>query len=317
MEKCKLEFYKLDDKIMKFYLTLFFLLYSLSAFANWNDCIIGKYEYKSAFNKATFLSLNEDFTFFNEVQTTIDTEIGFSSERFEGKYVIEEDKVIFYPSHLIKINVTEFEEDTIKIVYDKSIHFFRDTLFMVYDDENIFLLSNKDVDFYNHISEDNDFMKLCDLINGGKQNTPNALFWTKKNNCDLPSKSLREQLPKEWKDYLLDDFLDAKVIKMEIVDGLINDKNSVGNNKYEGTKSIVTIDKGKNAGVKKGMKFYVKNSEDYGIKQMEVCYVTENTSVMQSVYSVPAQLNIGTELTTKSDKEFLIQRFEEKYSKKK
>lgn len=289
---------------MKFLITLFFLFYSLSTFANWNDCIIGKYEYKNDFNKATFLSLNEDFTFSNEVQVTTCTEIGFTSERFEGRYVIEGNQIIFYPSNFIKINVTEFEEDTVKIVYDKSIHYFRETLFMIYDDENLFLLSNQKVDFYNHISKESDFMKLCDLINGGKQNTPNSLFWTKKNVCDLPPKTLKEQLPKEWQEYLLDNFLDAKVITKEIV---------------EGRKSIVTINKGRNAGVKEGMKFYVKNLEDYSPKigRMEVWYVTENTSVMQSVYSVPAQLNIGTELTTRSDKEFLIQRFKEKYCKKK
>ncbi len=316
-QKCKLVFYKSNSKIMKFCFTLFFLLYSFSAFANWNDCIIGNYEYKEDFNKATFLSLDEDFTFSNEVQTTTCTEIGFKSERFEGKYVIEGNKVIFYPSKCTKINVTEFEEDTVKTVYDKSIHTFRDTLFVVYYDENIFLLSNQEIDSYNHISKETDFMKLYDLINGGKQNSPNSFFWTKKNNCDLPSKSVREQLPKEWKDYLLDTFLDAKVIKMEIVDGMINNKNLVGKNKYEGTKSIVTIDKGKNAGVKEGMKFYVKNIEDYGIRPMKVWYVTETTSIMQSIYFVPAQLKIGTELTTKSDKEILIKRAKERYLNKK
>ncbi len=301
---------------MKFYLTLFFLFYSLSSFCSWNDCIIGNYEYKDGFNKATFLSLNEDFTFSNEVQTTTCTEIGFKSERFEGKYVIEGNKVIFYPSNFIKINVTEFEEDTVKAAYDKSIHHFRDTLFVVYDDENFFLLSNQEIDFYNRVSKDTDFKELGDLINGGRAYPTNYLFWTKNNNCDLTSKTLKEQLPKEWQDYLLDNFLDAKVINMEIVDGMINDKNSVGKNKYEGTKSIVTIDKGKNAGVKKGMKFYVKNVEDYGIRPMKVWYVTETTSVMQSVYFVPAQLNIGTELTTKSDKEIFMQWIRDKQLKK-
>jgi hypothetical protein len=155
-------------------------------------------------------------------------------------------------------------------------------------------------------------------LNAGKPHTINSLFWTKKNNCDLSSKTLREQLTKEWQDYLLDNFLDAKVINMEIVDGIRVDKQkSKEENNYEGTKSIVTINKGEKDGIKVGMKFYVKNKEDYGICRLEVWYVTENTSVMQSIHYTPAQLKIGTELTTKSDKEFLLQLFKERYSKKK
>jgi hypothetical protein len=45
---------------MKLYITLFFLLFSFPAFSNWNDCIIGNYEYKDSFNQSTFLDLNKD-----------------------------------------------------------------------------------------------------------------------------------------------------------------------------------------------------------------------------------------------------------------
>lgn len=307
---------------MKILFTLLFLFLCSSSFANLDSCVTGSYTH-TGFNMYAELTLNDDNTFINSIQVASCTQEGWEEERFVGTYKIKDNLILFYPSHFIKIDT--YDKDSTAFVYDKSIHVFRDTLFIVQDNVATYLLSIENIDLWNMKHKTNDFLHFVNDTNADYPTHNRFQYLRRINSCVFTEKSVKEQLPIIWQEYILPSFVEAKIIKIEeaekdttnhfdfsSVETEIDstsiefdfepwsgDLDTFGShekdtNSYQDI--IITIDKGRKDGLRKGMIFH--DEEIYW--DMEVIEVGENTSIIKPEVSViENSIQIGKKVTTK------------------
>jgi hypothetical protein len=170
---------------------------------------------------------------------------GHGEDSITGKYIIEGNTVLLQPEQVL-VKDTYLNNGVLKgqtVAYSKAtLPYFRVHYALIHWENRIYLIDQDDEQI-----RERAFLRFATAYNLGEEPEKHRGYFVYAPNEELSKQKLdKNQIPKEWRDYFLDNPILATV-----VDTKIEKKRGV---------EIYTLDKGSEDGVKKDFSFFCKNS---------------------------------------------------------
>lgn len=240
---------------MKITITLILKLICITSFSQYNNIILITTFYKKGVgvNTSMELSLSKDKKFIEETKALSCTDRKRSTNKIEGTYKIDQNKLILTPQRLsfFDFNGIHTELEGVDTIIKNSQ--FISTYYIINYNNVILLFQEGNKNYLN------DFIEISNKINEKNNIIEIDNIWKNMNNSIKVGNDLSKNFPDTWKDYILTKPLNGKIINSRIIKTEERVKYSLQD---DNSKYLYELNIGLKDGIRKGMKLYpiTKNS---------------------------------------------------------